>query len=70
MMRSRQLTHQYVELASSAAARQILQTRQNALMPCGPLSGDRRRAVTVSLVSHDELLEEVRCLPRETRRVS
>lgn len=52
---------QYVEVASLEAARKILQSCQNAQMPGGPLTGGKKRAVTISQVHHSELLKEVSC---------
>lgn len=48
----------YVEVASVEAAREVLQTRQNTFMPGGILSG-RKRPVTITQVTHAELLAEV-----------
>ncbi|KAI9639818.1 uncharacterized protein MKK02DRAFT_40145 [Dioszegia hungarica] len=50
----------YVEVRSLEAARLVLKTRQNTLMPCGPASAGRKRFVTISLTTHKELLDELR----------
>lgn len=48
----------YVEVASAAAARRVLQMRQNVYMCGGKITGGRKRAVTVSQVTHEELIRE------------
>ncbi|WVQ72584.1 hypothetical protein IAR50_002142 [Cryptococcus sp. DSM 104548] len=50
----------YIEVASLKAARHILATRQNAFMPSGKLKGHRLRAVTISAVPQQELVDELR----------
>ncbi|KAL1405453.1 hypothetical protein Q8F55_009085 [Vanrija albida] len=50
----------FIEVASQAAAKRILQTRQNTPMPGGRTTGGRTRAVTISQVTHHELLCELR----------
>ncbi|CAD6572423.1 MAG: hypothetical protein TREMPRED_000545 [Tremellales sp. Tagirdzhanova-0007] len=52
--------YMYIEAASPEAARKILQTRQNNYMSGGPIDNRRKRPVTISLVSHDELTAELR----------
>ncbi|WWC94172.1 hypothetical protein V866_001011 [Kwoniella sp. B9012] len=50
----------YIEVASLDAAKHILQTRQNTHMPGGPLTGGKKRPVTITIVSHVELVTELR----------
>ncbi|OCF74647.1 hypothetical protein I204_05027 [Kwoniella mangroviensis CBS 8886] len=50
----------YIEVASLDAAKHILQTRQNNHMPGGPLTGGKKRPVTITIVSHIELVTELR----------
>ncbi|WOO85555.1 uncharacterized protein LOC62_07G009058 [Vanrija pseudolonga] len=50
----------YIEVTAQAAAKRILQTRQNVPMPGGKATGGRTRAVTISQVTHRELLRELR----------
>ncbi|TXT07162.1 hypothetical protein VHUM_03332 [Vanrija humicola] len=52
--------YMYIEVASQAAAKRILQTRQNVPMPGGKATGGRTRVVTISQVTHRELLCELR----------
>ncbi|WRT66361.1 uncharacterized protein IL334_003316 [Kwoniella shivajii] len=52
--------YMYIEVASLEASRLILQTRQNTYMPGGPLTGGRKRPVTITHVSHAELVSELR----------
>ncbi|EIW70667.1 hypothetical protein TREMEDRAFT_61175 [Tremella mesenterica DSM 1558] len=49
----------YVEVRSQAAAKEVLQRRQNNFMPGGPLSR-RSRPVTITPVTHAELISELR----------
>lgn len=49
----------YFEAASQDAARRVLQKCQNTFMPGGRVTSGRKRPVTVSQVSHSELLREV-----------
>lgn len=49
---------QYIEVASVTAGQQILQKCQNQFMPCG-ISNGRRRPVTITQVSPEELMNEV-----------
>lgn len=48
---------QYVEVSSLHAVHEVLQKCQNQFMPRGGSNG-RRRPVTVSQVTHEELLNE------------
>ncbi|WWC89332.1 uncharacterized protein L201_004253 [Kwoniella dendrophila CBS 6074] len=50
----------YIEVASLNAAEHILQTRQNTHMPGGLLTADKKRPVTITIVSHAELVSELR----------
>ncbi|GFZ43975.1 hypothetical protein JCM24511_01696 [Saitozyma sp. JCM 24511] len=58
--------YMYVEVTSVEAAREVLQTRQNTFMPGGVLGG-RKRPVTITQVTHAELLAELR--PRGPREL-
>lgn len=49
----------YFEAASQDAARRVLQKCQNTFMPGGRVTSGRKRPVTVSQVTHSELLREV-----------
>ncbi|KAK8864397.1 hypothetical protein IAR55_001645 [Kwoniella newhampshirensis] len=57
----------YIEARSREAAQLILKTRNNTFMPGGPLTGGRKRPVTITLVSHEELIAELR--PRSSQEL-
>ncbi|WVQ99406.1 hypothetical protein IAU59_006539 [Kwoniella sp. CBS 9459] len=50
----------YIEVDSVEAGQLILKTKQNTFMTGGPLTGGKRRPVTITPVSHSELLLELR----------
>ncbi|ORY34022.1 hypothetical protein BCR39DRAFT_586218 [Naematelia encephala] len=52
--------YMYIEVISQEAARKIMKTRQNTFMAGGALTGGRKRPVTISPVSHAELISELR----------
>ena len=52
---------QYVEISNLSAARKILKRRQNAMMPSGSLHEGRKRPVTITMVTHQELAAEASC---------
>ena len=58
--RQAELEEQYVEVASMSSARLVLNMCQNAFMPSGRIKTAVKRPVTVSIVPHRELIEEVR----------
>ena len=51
---------QFIEVANEEAARKVLKSRQNSLMPGGPLTGGRKRPVTITSVPPSQLIDEVR----------
>ncbi|WVW83907.1 hypothetical protein I302_105929 [Kwoniella bestiolae CBS 10118] len=50
----------YIEAVSLDAAKHVLRARQNTYMPGGPLTGGKKRPVTITIVSHVELVTELR----------
>ncbi|EAL23512.1 hypothetical protein CNBA1590 [Cryptococcus deneoformans B-3501A] len=50
----------YIEAATPQAAQTILKTCQNTFLSGGALTSGRRRPVTITPVSHSELIEELR----------
>ncbi|BEI87800.1 uncharacterized protein CcaverHIS019_0105180 [Cutaneotrichosporon cavernicola] len=52
--------YMYVEVQSRLAARWVLQKCQNTYMSGGRVTRGRKRAVTISIVTHEELLNELR----------
>lgn len=54
------LRKQYIEAATPQAAQTILKTCQNNFMSEGVLTSGRKRPVTITPVSHSELIEELR----------
>ncbi|OXG89336.1 hypothetical protein C349_00156 [Cryptococcus neoformans var. grubii Br795] len=54
------LRKQYIEAATPQAAQTILKTCQNNFMSGGALTSGRKRPVTITPVSHSELIEELR----------
>ncbi|KLT42987.1 hypothetical protein CC85DRAFT_69343 [Cutaneotrichosporon oleaginosum] len=52
--------YMYIEVQSRAAARRVLQKCQNTYMSGGRVTRGRKRAVTISIVTHEELLNELR----------
>ncbi|WVF71462.1 hypothetical protein IAT40_006266 [Kwoniella sp. CBS 6097] len=50
----------YIEVDSVKAGQLILKTKQNTYMAGGPLTGGKKRPVTITPVSHNELLSELR----------
>ncbi|GMK54344.1 hypothetical protein CspeluHIS016_0109300 [Cutaneotrichosporon spelunceum] len=52
--------YMYVEVQSILAAKRVLQKCQNTYMSGGRVTRGRKRAVTISIVTHDELLNELR----------
>ncbi|OCF42892.1 hypothetical protein I317_03243 [Kwoniella heveanensis CBS 569] len=50
----------YIEVDSVEAGQLILKTKQNTFMAGGPITGGKRRPVTITPVSHNELLSELR----------
>ncbi|BEJ11067.1 hypothetical protein CspHIS471_0104890 [Cutaneotrichosporon sp. HIS471] len=52
--------YMYVEVQSRLAARRVLQKCQNTYMSGGRVTRGRKRAVTISIVTHEELLNELR----------
>nr|XP_031863258.1 uncharacterized protein CI109_001131 [Kwoniella shandongensis]KAA5530330.1 hypothetical protein CI109_001131 [Kwoniella shandongensis] len=59
--------YMYIEADSREAAQLILQTRQNTFMPGGPLTGGKKRPVTILMVSYEELVMELR--PRSSQEL-
>nr|XP_018263078.1 uncharacterized protein I303_04569 [Kwoniella dejecticola CBS 10117]OBR85236.1 hypothetical protein I303_04569 [Kwoniella dejecticola CBS 10117] len=57
----------YVEVSSLEAAKKTLQSRQNSYMPGGPGTGGKKRPVTITIVSHAELITELR--PRSSQEL-
>ncbi|WVR07041.1 hypothetical protein IAU60_004080 [Kwoniella sp. DSM 27419] len=53
-------TKDYLVVASPEAAKSILKTRQNTFIPGGPLTCGKKRPVTITPVTHPELLSELR----------
>lgn len=61
------LRKQYIEASTLHAAQTILKTCQNTFMPGGALTSGRERPVTITPVSHAELIEELR--PRSAQEL-
>nr|KIR87663.1 hypothetical protein I308_01685 [Cryptococcus tetragattii IND107] len=57
----------YIEASTLHAAQTILKTCQNTFMPGGALTSGRKRPVTITPVSHAELIEELR--PRSAQEL-
>lgn len=58
---------QYIEASTLQAAQTILKTCQNTFMSGGALTSGRKRPVTITPVSHAELIEELR--PRSAQEL-
>lgn len=58
---------QYIEASTLQAAQTILKTCQNTFMSGGALTSGRKRPVTITAVSHAELIEELR--PRSAQEL-
>ena len=49
----------YIEVVNENAVRRVMKRCQNSYMPGGPLTGGRKRPVTITSVPPHELLNEV-----------